>query len=95
MKLSATIVPIEHKQQFSNWITYHMTTWMDGTYDIEDWNRWGNDIGTNNLAESLNNQLVNALGKHPSLTKWIIGIQSQMAITITRWKQLNKHGKTN
>ena len=89
------VVPSEYVSQFNNWFAYHETTWIDGTYSIEDWNRFGNDVGTNNLAESVNASLLEKLGKHPSLTKWITGIQELMASTIVRWKQLNKYGKTN
>ena len=68
---------------------------MDTRYLFEDCSRWGNKIGTNNLAEILNAKLAAVLGEHPTLTDWITGIQKQMALTIARWKQLNEHGKTN
>ena len=68
---------------------------MDGKYCIEDWNRWKNKLGTNNLAEIFNCRLVEVVGVHPSLTDWISEIQKQLALTIVRWKQLNIHGKTH
>ena len=85
----------KYLSQFMDWLLHHDNTWMDKRYIIEDWSRWGNETGTNNLAGILNAKLVAMLSKHPTITEWIIGVQKHFAVTIARWEQLNKHGKTN
>ena len=94
-RLAKTSVPAGSKNQFSDWLQYHKSTWMDGTYNIDDWNRWKNKLGTNNLAEIFNCRLSQVLGSHPSLVDWVTEIQKQLALTISRSKQLDTFGKTH
>ena len=93
--MAPELVPDGYESNWEDWINYYETTWIDGRYNIDAWNRFGVDLRSNNLAEIVNAQLVESLGKHPPLTQWITGIQKQLALTIVRWNQLNKYGKTN
>ena len=92
---AAKTVPKTYQTQFANWLKYHKKIWMDGTYNIDEWNMWKAKLRTNNLAEIFNCRLSQVLGSHPSLVDWITEIQKQLALTVARWKQLLAFGKTH
>ena len=54
---SKTEVPRDWQKQFQEWLKYHENTWMDNKYCLEDWNRWKQQLATNNLAEIFNCRL--------------------------------------
>lgn len=93
--MAPEFVPRKYNRQWLEWISYFRNTWIHGRFQPKEWNRYRTELGTNNLAENLNRQAVDEIGRHPDLWRWIVWLQGRVHRAWIRSKQLEQHGRTH
>ena len=92
----AQYVPSEVIDKVKNFCNnYFIPTWMDGRYNIREWNGFNKRIRTNNRAESNNASLLLALGVHVTFYQWLRGLKEISALQIIKFKHFEKYGFDN
>ena len=90
----ADFTPADRVEQVEKmWREWLLEHWLDGRYDVRDWNEYMKRIRTNNFAEATHEDLLHhKLGYHPTVFQGIEDLARYSASEMVRWRHFKKHG---
>ena len=86
-------MPRKYRTAFTKFLNeYFVPTWMNGRYEISEWNGYRKQTKANNFAETQNWRIQCDVGVHEPFYLWLYKMKKYSAKTILKWNRFKENG---